>query len=102
MCGTFLAIKFYFRSNRPDREENVRNFAFIPTLAEILSYFQQLISTATNVVSSTAALGVTVVGSIVQVFVTFLLIFFLSLYMTKDSLSIRRYIEGLLSSNYQS
>lgn len=83
-------------------EDNIRNFAFIPTLAEILGYFQQLISTATNVVSSTAAFGVTVVGSIVQVFVTFLLIFFLSLYMTKDSPSIRRYIEGLFPRNYQS
>lgn len=83
-------------------EENIRNFAFIPTLAEILGYFQQLISTATNVVSSTAAFGVSVVGSIVQVIVTFLLIFFLSLYMTKDSPSIRRYIEGLFPRNYQS
>jgi predicted PurR-regulated permease PerM len=83
-------------------EENVRNFAFIPTLAEILGYFQQLISTATNVVSSTAAFGVSVVGGIVQVVVTFLLIFFLSLYMTKDSPSIRRYIEGLFPRNYQS
>ena len=83
-------------------DENVRNFAFIPTLAEILGYFQQLISTATNVVSSTAAFGVSIVGSIVQVLVTFLLIFFLSLYMTKDSPSIRRYIEGLFPRNYQS
>jgi predicted PurR-regulated permease PerM len=82
-------------------EDNIRNFAFIPTLAEILGYFQQLISTATNVVSSTAAFGVSVVGSIVQVLVTFLLIFFLSLYMTKDSPSIRRYIEGLFPRNYQ-
>ncbi len=83
-------------------EENIRNFAFIPTLAEILGYFQQLISTATNVVSSTAAFGVSVVGGIVQVIVTFLLVFFLSLYMTKDSPSIRRYIEGLFPRNYQS
>ena len=83
-------------------EENIQNFAFIPTLAEILSYIQQLISTATNVVSSTAAIGFSVVGSIVQVIVTFLLVFFLSLYMTKDSPSIRRYIEGLFPRNYQS
>jgi predicted PurR-regulated permease PerM len=83
-------------------EENIRNFAFIPTLAEILGYIQQLISTATNLVSSTAAIGVSVVGSIFQVLITFLLIFFLSLYMTKDSPSIRRYIEGLFPRNYQS
>lgn len=83
-------------------EENIRNYSFIPTLAEILGYFQQLISTATNVVSSTAAFGVSVVGSIFQVLLTFLLVFFLSLYMTKDSPSIRRYIEGLFPRNYQS
>lgn len=83
-------------------EENIRNFAFIPTLAEILGYFQQLISTATNVVSSTAAFGFSVVGGIFQVLVTFLLIFFLSLYMTKDSPSIRHYIEDLFPRNYQS
>src|SRR4029079_6796928 len=35
-------------------------------------------------------------------FVTFLLIFFLSLYMTKDSPEIRRYIEGLFPRTYQS
>jgi len=83
-------------------EENIRNFAFIPTLAEILGYFQQAISAATNVVSSTAAFGVSVVGSIFQIFVTFLLIFFLSLYMTKDSPDIRRYIEGLFPRTYHS
>jgi predicted PurR-regulated permease PerM len=83
-------------------EENIRNLAFIPTLAEILGYFQQAISAATNVVSSTAAFGVSVVGSIFQIFVTFLLIFFLSLYMTKDSPDIRRYIEGLFPRSYQS
>jgi predicted PurR-regulated permease PerM len=83
-------------------EDNIRDFAFIPTLAEILSYFQQLISTATNLVGSTAAFGVSVVGGILQVVVTFLLVFFLSLYMTKDSPSIRRYIEGLFPRNYQS
>jgi predicted PurR-regulated permease PerM len=83
-------------------EQNFRNFAFIPTLAEILGYFQQLISTATNVVGSTAIIGVTVVGSIIQVIVTFLLILFLSLYLTKDSPSIRNYIEGLFPRNYQS
>ncbi len=83
-------------------EQSYRNLAFIPTLAEILSYFQQLISTATNVVSSTAAIGVSVVGGIVQAFITLLLIFFLSLYLTKDAPSIRSYIEGLFPRSYQS
>jgi predicted PurR-regulated permease PerM len=83
-------------------EQGYQDAVFIPTLAEVLSYFQQLISTATNVVSSTAAFGFSVVGGIFQVLITFLLIFFFSLYMTKDAPSIRRYIEGLFPRNYQS
>jgi predicted PurR-regulated permease PerM len=83
-------------------QANSQGLIFIPTLAEILSYFQQLISTATNLVSSTAAIGFSVVGSIVQVFVTFLVIFFLSLYLTKDAPSIRAYIESLVPPSYQS
>ena len=83
-------------------EQSYRNFAFIPTLAEILSYFQQLISTATNVVGSTAAIGVSVVGGIVQAFIAILLVFFLSLYLTKDAPDIRAYIEGLFPRSYQS
>lgn len=83
-------------------EQSVREFAFIPTLAEVLSYIQQLISTATNLVSSTAAISVSVVGGIVQALVSFLLIFFLSLYLTKDAPKIRAYIEGLFPRSYQS
>jgi predicted PurR-regulated permease PerM len=83
-------------------ESSFQEFRFIPTLAEILNYIQQLISTATNVVGSTAAIGVSVVGSIFQVFVAILVIFFLSLYLTKDAPTIRAYIEGLFPSSYQS
>lgn len=83
-------------------EQSYQEFTFIPTLAEILTYFQQLISTATNLVSSTAAIGVTLVGSIVQVFVTIVIIFFLSLYLTKDAPRIRAYVEGLVPQSYQS
>ncbi|NJN83835.1 MAG: AI-2E family transporter [Caldilineaceae bacterium] len=83
-------------------QRNFQEFRFIPTLAEILSYFQQLISTATNVVSSTAAIGVSVVGGIVQVLFTVLIVFFLSLYLTKDAPQIRTYVEGLFPSTYQS
>jgi predicted PurR-regulated permease PerM len=100
--GEFFGFQVPLSGFTDQIEENVRNFAFIPTLAEILGYFQQLISTATNVVSSTAAFGFSVVGGILQVVLTFLFIFFLSLYMTKDSPRIRRYIEGLFPRNYQS
>jgi predicted PurR-regulated permease PerM len=83
-------------------EVGIRDFVFIPTLAEILSYIQQLISTATNLVSSTAAIGVSVVGGIVQLFFTGVLIFFLSIYLTKDAPRIKSYVEGLFPSSYQS
>lgn len=83
-------------------EQGYQEFTFIPTLAEILTYIQQLISTATNLVSSTAAIGVSLVGGIVQVFITTVVIFFLSLYFTKDAPRIRAYIEGLVPQSYQS
>ncbi len=83
-------------------QDNIKGVTFIPTLSEILGYIQQVISTATNVVSSTAAIGVSVVGSIVQLFIGFLLIFFLSLYLTKDAPKIGAYVEGLFPKSYQS
>lgn len=83
-------------------ETSLRDFTFIPTLSEVLAYIQQGISTATNVVSSTASISITLVGGIVQAVVTFLLIFFLSLYLTKDAPGIRDYIEGLFPESYQS
>lgn len=83
-------------------ESSLHEFTFIPTLSEVLAYIQQGISTATNVVSSTASISITLVGGIVQAVVTFLLIFFLSLYLTKDAPSIRDYIEGLFPESYQS
>ncbi len=83
-------------------EAGLSGFRFIPTIAEILNYIQQLISTATNLVSSTAAISISVVGGLVQVIITFLVIFFVSLYITKDAPSIRAYVEGLVPSSYQS
>ena len=82
-------------------EQAYQDFRFIPTLAEVLAYIQQLISTATNVVSSTAAIGVSVVGGIVQILFTLLIVFFLSLYLTKDAPRIRAYFQGLLPTSYQ-
>ncbi len=78
-----------------------QQFTFVPTMAEVLSYLQQAITTATGIVSSTAALSVAVVGRIFSGVITALVIFFLSLYITKDFPSIRRYVEGLFPTSYQ-
>ena len=82
-------------------ETGFRQVTFVPTLSEVLSYIQQGITTATGLVSSTAALSVAVVGGIVQGLITAILVFFLSLYLTKDLPAIRRYVEGLFPSSYQ-
>ena len=83
-------------------QEGYRQFNFIPTLAEILTYIQQLIITTTNVVGTTAFISFNVVGGIFQGFVTILIVFFLSLYMTKDAPSIRAYVASLFPASYQS
>lgn len=74
---------------------------FVPTLAEVLNYLQQAITTATGIVSSTAALSVAVVARIFSGVITALVIFFISLYLTKDFPSIRRYVENLFPLSYQ-
>ncbi len=83
-------------------ETNFQQFIVVPTLSELLSYIQQLIGTATNVVSSTAIIGISVVGGIIQVFLTTFVVMFLSLYLTKDAPTIRRYVAGLFPASYQS
>ena len=75
---------------------------FLPGAQQILDYVNQLLSTATNVVSSTATIGLTVVGSIVSTVVFLLLLFFISLYLTKDAPRIQRYVEGLFPVEYYS
>lgn len=82
-------------------EQGVRQFTFVPTLSEAISYVQQAVATATGLVSSTAALSVAVVGRIVQGVITGIVIFFISLYLTKDYPQIRRYIENLFPASYQ-
>ncbi len=83
-------------------QANYQGFNFFPTVAEILGYIQQLISTATSLVGSTAFIGFYVVGGVVQIVFSVLLVFFLSLYMTKDAPRIRAYVAGLFPVSYQS
>ena len=75
---------------------------FLPGAQQILDYINQLLSTATNVVSSTATMTLTVVGSIVSTVIFLLLLFFISLYLTKDAPRIQRYVEGLFPVEYYS
>lgn len=79
-----------------------QEFDFIPSLAEVLNYIQQVIITTTNVVSTTAFISVSVVGGIFQVVIAILIVFFLSLYMTKDAPVIRSYLASLFPMSYQS
>lgn len=82
-------------------ETNLTQFTFVPTVTEALGYIQQLISTATGIVSSTAIFSVAVVGSIVQALLATIVTFFLSLYLTKDLPLIRAYVENLFPPSYQ-
>ena len=83
-------------------QSNYAGFDFFPTVAEVLTYIQQLISTATILVGTTAFIGYNVVGGIFQVIITVLIVFFLSLYMAKDAPQIRSYIASLFPASYQS
>ncbi len=82
-------------------QNNFTQFRFIPTVTEALNYVQQVLGTATTVVSTTAIFGFNVVGGIFQVFFSLLVVFFLSLYLTKDLPDIRDYVENLLPKSYQ-
>ena len=70
--------------------------------SELLSGLQRIINTATSTLSLTAGISFALVGGILGFFITFILIFFLSLYLTKDAPRIRNYVEGLFPKSYHS
>ena len=74
----------------------------LPSAQQILDYVNQLLSTATNVVSSTASIGLTLVFGIFNTVLFLLLLFLLSLYITKDAPRIQQYVEGLFPVDYYS
>ncbi len=98
---TFVGISIPTGAVADQFRTGFQQVTFVPTLAEVLSYLQQAITTATGIVSSTAALSVAVVGRIFSGVITALVIFFISLYLTKDFPSIRRYVESLFPLSYQ-
>lgn len=96
-----LGLQFPIGNTLQELQANFQQYLVIPTLGELLNYMQQVIGTTTTVVSSTAVIGFSVVGGIVQFFFTFLVIFFMSLYLTKDAPTIRNYVQGLFPPSYQ-
>ena len=79
----------------------VQDYIDIPTSSEILTYLQQAIGTATNVVGSATAIGVTIVSGIIQAFVYAVVVFIVSLYLTKDAPRISNYIQSLAPKSYR-
>lgn len=75
---------------------------WLPTPQDILSYINQAIGTATSVLSTSVSVGFSVVGGVFAVLFFFFVLFFISLYLTKDAPKIRAYVEGLFPRAYQS
>lgn len=83
-------------------EAGFEGLTIFPTVADILNSIQQFVSTATGLVTSTAAISFSVVGSVLSLLISFVVLFFISLYWTKDAPAIRAYVEGLFPQSYQS
>jgi len=98
---TFLNFRIPIADTVDEVRTNFQQYLVMPTVGELLTYIQQVIGTTTTVVGSTAVIGISVVGGIVQFFFTFLVTFFLSLYLTKDAPAIRNYAQSLLPPSYQ-
>jgi len=82
-------------------QSDFQQITFVPTLAEVLNYVQGLITTATGIVTSTTALTFNVVGTIFSALAATIVIYFMSLYMTKDMPAIRGYFQSLFPSSFQ-
>ena len=76
--------------------------SFVPSVNDILSYIQQVLSATTNVVSTSASIGVSVVGGIFSAFLSVLVTFFVSVYMTVDAPRIQAYFHSLFPTSYRS
>jgi len=98
---TFMGFHVSIAETLDQVRNNFQQYLVMPTVGELLSYIQQVIGTTTTVVSSTAVIGISVVGGIVQFFFTFLVTFFMSLYLTKDAPAIRNYAQNLLPTSYR-
>lgn len=80
----------------------IEEYVVLPETADIISYIQQVIGTATNVVGSATLLGVNIILTIVQGLFFSIIVFIISLYLTKDAPQIWHYLQSLAPKSYQS
>ncbi len=85
-----------------EMQANSQQTQYVPSVDEILGYIQQFLSATTNVVSSTATIGINVVGTVFSTFLAILVTFFVSLYMTMDAPLIQNYFHSLFPTSYRS
>jgi len=85
-----------------EMQANSQQTQYVPSVDEILGYIQQFLSATTNVVSSTATIGINVVGTVFSTFLAILVTFFVSLYMTMDAPVIQNYFHSLFPTSYRS
>ena len=83
-------------------QANSQQTQYVPSVNDILDYIQQFLSATTNVVSSTATIGINVVGTVFSTFLAILVTFFVSLYMTMDAPRIQTYFHSLFPTSYRS
>lgn len=83
-------------------QTNSQQVQVVPSVNDILNTIQQFLSATTNVVSSTASIGINVVGTVFSTLLTILVVFFVSLYMTMDAPRISAYFHSLFPTSYRS
>jgi predicted PurR-regulated permease PerM len=83
-------------------QTNSQQVQVVPSVNDILNTIQQFLSATTNVVSSTASIGINVVGTVFSTILTILVVFFVSLYMTMDAPRISAYFHSLFPTSYRS
>lgn len=83
-------------------QANSQQTQYVPAVDDVLGYIQQFLSATTNVVGSTATIGINVVGTVFSTFLAILVTFFVSLYMTMDAPLIQNYFHSLFPTSYRS
>jgi predicted PurR-regulated permease PerM len=98
IVGYELPIGAFVRQIQTDSQQT----QYVPAVDDILGYIQQFLSATTNVVGSTATIGINVVGTVFSTFLAILVTFFVSLYMTMDAPLIQSYFHSLFPTSYRS
>ena len=98
VLGYEMPVAEYIRQ----MQANSQQVSMVPSVSDILGSLQQFLSTTTNVVSSTASIGINVFSGLFSIFVGVLVTFFVSLYMTMDAPKIQAYFHSLFPTSYRS